>query len=389
MDGISQSEILSLNDWCKKTDGNFRITSQQTWVYNCIAFAMGYQNIWIAAGHPKGRNWYAWWPDDINVPRNGDPSSLVAAFQYMGFEVCEDDMPEEGYDKVVLYKKYNTKLKQIVWTHAAKVVGTHELHSKLGASFDVHHRDGDIFSESDYGDEYAYMRRPINMRDAVKVKLPTQCEMLEEGIRYLYTFDGDILLSKVEVPLEINLKPDCEFNVYGLHVRLVREEDAEFIVRLRTYNKNARFIHDTNASIAAQREWIRQYKIREAEGKEYYFIFEINGEPQGVYRIYNRHEEWCVTGSWVFKPDAERNSALKAMIITHEIVFDVLGHKYVHDVDGINENNRGVINAMKSIGGKFWGERKEEKGIYKQFDLQKEDFYHNRPTLLRFVGIKL
>lgn len=187
----------------------------------------------------------------------------------------------------------------------------------------------------------------------------------------------------------IKLPSNFELDRYGLHVRLVREEDAEFIVRLRTYNKNARFIHDTNASIAAQREWIRQYKIREAEGKEYYFIFEINGEPQGVYRIYKRHEEWCVTGSWVFHPEAQKNAALKAMIITHEIVFEELGHQYVHDVDGINEDNKGVINAMKSIGGKFWGERIEENGKYLQFDLRKEDFYKNRPYLLRFVGIEL
>lgn len=180
-----------------------------------------------------------------------------------------------------------------------------------------------------------------------------------------------------------------EIERYGLHVRLVREEDAEFIVSIRTDPQNQRFIHDTNTSISAQKEWIRNYKEREAEGQEYYFIFEVNGEPQGVYRIYNRHEDWCVTGSWVFKPDADRNAALKAMIITHEIVFEELGHEYVHDVDGIHENNKGVINAMKSIGGKFWGERVEEKGKYMQFDLHKEDFYKNRPTILRFVGIKL
>ena len=185
------------------------------------------------------------------------------------------------------------------------------------------------------------------------------------------------------------LPSNFELDRYGLHVRLVREEDAEFIVKLRTNEHNSRYIHDTEADVAQQEEWLRAYKQREIEGKEYYFVFEANEEPQGVYRIYNRHEEWCVTGSWVFKPDAERNSALKAMIITHEIVFENLGHEYVHDVDGINEHNRGVINAMKSIGGKFWGERGEEKGIYKQFDLCKEDFYHNRPTLLRFVGIKL
>ena len=170
------------------------------------------------------------------------------------------------------------------------------------------------------------------------------------------------------------LPSNFELDRYGLHVRLVREEDAEFIVKLRTNPQNARFIHDTNPSV---------------EQQKYYLLFEANGESQGVYRIYNRHEKWCVTGSWVFKQDAERNSALKAMIITHEIVFEDLKHLYVHDVDGINENNRGVINAMKSIGGKFWGERVEEKGKYMQFDLRKEDFYKNRPTILRFVGIKL
>lgn len=187
----------------------------------------------------------------------------------------------------------------------------------------------------------------------------------------------------------IKLPENFEVDRYGLHARLVCKEDAEFIVELRTGDKNARFIHDTDANIAVQEEWIRNYKKREEEGKEYYFVFEANGEPQGVYRIYNRHEDWCVTGSWVFKPDAERNAALKAMIITHETVFEGLGHEYVHDVDGIHENNRGVINAMKAIGGKFWGERVEEKGKYMQFDLHKEDFYKNRPTILRFVGIKL
>lgn len=128
------------------------------------------------------------------------------------------------------------------------------------------------------------------------------------------------------------LPSNFELDRYGLRVRLVREEDAEFIVRLRTNEHNSRYIHDTVADVEQQKVWLRTYKQRELEGKEYYLLFEANGEPQGVYRIYNRHEDRCITGSWVFKPNAERNSALKAMIITHEIVFDVLENKYVHDV---------------------------------------------------------
>ena len=185
------------------------------------------------------------------------------------------------------------------------------------------------------------------------------------------------------------LPKQYEIDKYGMHVRFVSEDDADFIVALRTNAHNARYIHNTDSSVEVQRDWIRNYKVREIAGEEYYLLFEVEGKPQGVYRIYKRHEDWCVTGSWVFLPDAQKNAALKAMIITHEIVFEELGHQYVHDVDGINEDNKGVINAMKSIGGKFWGERIEEKGKYLQFDLYKEDFYKNRPYLLRFVGIKM
>lgn len=186
------------------------------------------------------------------------------------------------------------------------------------------------------------------------------------------------------------LPADFELDRYGLHVRLVREEDAEFIVRLRTNEKLSRFIHATDADVESQIKWIKLYKDREQIGSEYYLLFKNNiGVSQGVYRIYNRHNDWCVTGSWIFKLDAEKTAALKAMIITHEIVFDVLGHGYVHDVDGIHENNNGVLNAIKLVGGRFWGERYETKGKYMQFDLLKEDFYLNRPTLLRFVGIKM
>jgi hypothetical protein len=41
------------------------------------------------------------------------------------------------------------------------------------------------------------------------------------------------------------LPSNFELDRYGLHVRLVREEDAEFILSLRTDPKLSRFIHPT------------------------------------------------------------------------------------------------------------------------------------------------
>ena len=60
---------------------------------------------------------------------------------------------------------------------------------------------------------------------------------------------------------------------YGLHVRLVNEDDAAFIVKLRTDERLGQFIHATSPDVEQQKAWIRKYKEREAEGLEYYFIF--------------------------------------------------------------------------------------------------------------------
>lgn len=185
------------------------------------------------------------------------------------------------------------------------------------------------------------------------------------------------------------LPADFQLDRYGLHVRLVREEDAEFIVGLRTDPNNALYIHDTNPSVIEQIKWISQYIKREQEGIEYYLLFELEGEPQGVYRIYNRHDDWCITGSWVFSPIAHKFSAIKSLIITHEIVFEDLKHAYVHDIDGVNVANLGVIRIMKLIGAKFSNIRVDTKGDYQTMFIYPDDFYQNRPKILKCVGIDL
>lgn len=50
---------------------------------------------------------------------------------------------------------------------------------------------------------------------------------------------------------------------YGLYVRLVLEDDAEFINSLRRDLKLSRFISPTEDNVDIQKEWIRNYKQRE------------------------------------------------------------------------------------------------------------------------------
>ena len=66
---------------------------------------------------------------------------------------------------------------------------------------------------------------------------------------------------------------------YNISLRLVDEEDADFIVSLRSDEKKSRFISYTDPNIETQKNWIREYKKRENEGKEYYFIAsDVNNE---------------------------------------------------------------------------------------------------------------
>ena len=59
---------------------------------------------------------------------------------------------------------------------------------------------------------------------------------------------------------------------YGLKARLVEEQDAAFILSLRTDPKLSRFLHPTENDEEKQRAYIRGYKEREKQGKDYYFI---------------------------------------------------------------------------------------------------------------------
>lgn len=84
-----------------------------------------------------------------------------------------------------------------------------------------------------------------------------------------------------------------------IYLRLVEESNSEFILTLRQNKELNKFISPTNINIMQQQEWIKNYKEREKEGKEYYFIV-INREkeePCGTVRIYNI-DELNKTATW-------------------------------------------------------------------------------------------
>ena len=116
------------------------------------------------------------------------------------------------------------------------------------------------------------------------------------------------------------LPSDFCIHRYGVECRLVEEQDAEFIVGLRNDAKLGRYLH-TTGSVSNQIDWIRQYKKREAEGIEYYFIFSKNGVPFGLWRMYNI--DWIhltyTGGSWVCTPGTSTDVSFTTVLIVDDI----------------------------------------------------------------------
>lgn len=138
-----------------------------------------------------------------------------------------------------------------------------------------------------------------------------------------------------------------ELDRYGLHCRLVREDDAEFILNLRL--TQGRFVHVTDADISKQIEWMRNYKKREREGVDFYFMFLLEGERMGVHRIYNVNWERLsfTGGSWFCKPGTPMQYVALTSYLTDEIAFDILGLKI--NLFDVRKGNKKVLRFHRDI----------------------------------------
>lgn len=144
------------------------------------------------------------------------------------------------------------------------------------------------------------------------------------------------------------LPHDFEQDCYGLHMRLVRETDAEFIVRLRSEPNLSKYLHPIVPSIEKQKEWILQYKLREIGGLEYYFIFYSKGLPIGLERIYDIKDDSYTHGSLIFDYNAPLGSSIVADISTREIGFNILCKQF--NFFDVRKKNKSVIDYHKRFG---------------------------------------
>ena len=154
-------------------------------------------------------------------------------------------------------------------------------------------------------------------------------------------------MRKIILDTTKNLKMKSLIKKYGITLRYVEEKDAEFIVGLRTNESRSRFISSTSSDIENQIKWIKEYKERESNQEEFYFIaYDHEGEPYATYRLYNKTKDSIEIGSYLSKPDYPNPlNSIKLDVLMKEFVFEDL--KFDKLVFEVRKKNRSVVKYHK------------------------------------------
>jgi len=129
-------------------DVNFGIKSKTDDRYNCIAWAIVRDDVWVDALEGEFDGIY--WP--ASVPKGRALTHLEAMFSSYGYVRCDDSF-EEGYMKVALFEK------QERWSHAARQLPGGNWASKMGQLEDIHHNTPFDIEGDGYGKVGLFMKR--------------------------------------------------------------------------------------------------------------------------------------------------------------------------------------------------------------------------------------
>jgi RimJ/RimL family protein N-acetyltransferase len=155
----------------------------------------------------------------------------------------------------------------------------------------------------------------------------------------------------------------------NINIRTVEVVDAEFIFTLRQNESKTKYLSKVTGNIETQKEWINDYKQREKEQKEYYFIIESKSEEKlGLVRMYDFKEDSFCWGSWLIKDDAPKTTAIESALQIYEFAFYKLNFVMSHFE--VQKGNDKVIAFHQRFGAKIIDEN--DKEVF--FNFLKEDY---------------
>ena len=155
----------------------------------------------------------------------------------------------------------------------------------------------------------------------------------------------------------------------NINLRTVEIEDADFIYTMRQNREKTKYLSKVTGTVDSQKEWIKNYKQREDEEKEFYFIIESkNKDKFGLVRIYDLKNDSFCWGSWLIKEDTPKTSAIESALQIYEFGFYKLGFEKSHF--DVRKGNDKVIAFHQRFGAKIVSE--DELDYF--FNFEKSDY---------------
>ena len=166
----------------------------------------------------------------------------------------------------------------------------------------------------------------------------------------------------------------------NINLRTVEIEDAEFIFSMRQNQNKTKYLSTVTGTVESQKEWIENYKQREEDKKEFYFVIESKDEEKlGLVRMYDFQDESFCWGSWLIKEDAPKTTAIESALQIYEFGFYNLGFEKSHF--DVRKGNDKVIAFHKRFGAKIINE--DELDYF--FNFEKSDFEITKEKYKRYL----
>ncbi len=166
----------------------------------------------------------------------------------------------------------------------------------------------------------------------------------------------------------------------NIYLRTVEASDADFVYIMRKNKHKTKYLSTVSGTVDVQKRWIANYKTREKQGKEYYFIIESKKhEKLGLVRMYDFNNDSFSWGSWIIKEDAPAFTAIESALQIYEFAFYQLGFTQSHFE--VQKENAKVISFHQRFGAKIVNENELEYF----FTLTKEEYEVTKKKYKRYL----
>jgi hypothetical protein len=142
-------------DFPNLRSGNYEEKSLADKRYNCIAWAAGRNDTWwdpAVSEDSDDPEVDHYWP--ANAPRDYKVTSLVVAYESVGFAICADGSLEDGVEKIAIYADGPE------YMHAARQLENGKWTSKMGLGVDIEHDAPQNVTGPRYRQVAVYMKPP-------------------------------------------------------------------------------------------------------------------------------------------------------------------------------------------------------------------------------------